>query len=84
METLTGKQATGFQETVLEVQNLTILGIRSLLNLFRRPLYLRETFELIWSGGIHRATGVSVPGPGARTRVDRGSGCWEGWVRDCL
>jgi phospholipid/cholesterol/gamma-HCH transport system permease protein len=45
METLSSKQATAFQETVLEVQNLTILGIRSLVNMFRRPLYLRETFD---------------------------------------
>ncbi|MCI0625713.1 MAG: ABC transporter permease, partial [Acidobacteria bacterium] len=30
---------------MLEIQNLTILGVRSLLNVFRRPLYLRETFE---------------------------------------
>jgi phospholipid/cholesterol/gamma-HCH transport system permease protein len=45
MEILSGKQASAFQEAALEVQNLTILALRSLLNLFRRPLYLRETFE---------------------------------------
>ncbi len=45
MDLLSAKTASPLQETVLEIQNLTILGIRSLLNLFRRPLYLRETFE---------------------------------------
>lgn len=45
MDLLSPKHASPWQETVLEIQNLTILGIRSLLNLFRRPLYLRETFE---------------------------------------
>jgi len=45
MDILSGRQASLFQETALEVQNLTILGLRSLLNVFRRPLYLRETFE---------------------------------------
>ncbi len=45
MEILSGRQASFLQETALEVQNLTILGLRSLLNGFRRPLYLRETFE---------------------------------------
>ena len=45
MDILSGRQASLLQETALEVQNLTILGLRSLLNLFRRPLYLRETFE---------------------------------------
>ena len=45
MDILSGRQASRLQETALEVQNLTILGLRSLLNLFRRPVYLRETFE---------------------------------------
>jgi phospholipid/cholesterol/gamma-HCH transport system permease protein len=59
MDILSGRQASLLQETALEVQNLTILGLRSLLNLFRRPLYLRETFEqmdIIGAGpGDHHA-----------------------------
>ena len=52
MDILSGRQASLLQETALEVQNLTILGLRSLLNLFRRPLYLRETFEQMDTIGV--------------------------------
>ncbi len=44
METLSGRRTTFFQEWILETQNLTILSFRAILNLFRRPMYLRETF----------------------------------------
>jgi phospholipid/cholesterol/gamma-HCH transport system permease protein len=48
MEVLTSvKPHSLFQKWVLETQNLTVLGFRSIFNVFRRPLYLRETFEMM-------------------------------------
>ncbi len=41
------KPSSFLQKWVLETQNLSILGLRSLLNVFRRPHYLRETFEMM-------------------------------------
>ncbi len=45
MEPLTNKTATSLQETVLVVQSFTMMGVRSILNLFSMPIYLRESFE---------------------------------------
>src|SRR3974390_51713 len=35
------------QHWVVETQNLILLGFRSIFHSFRRPLYLRETFEMM-------------------------------------
>ena len=45
MEPLTNKTTTSLQRTVLIVQQFIQLGARSILNLFHKPMYLRETFE---------------------------------------
>ncbi len=45
MESISGRPTSLFQDKVLVVQNFTFLSARSILNLFRRPMYLRETFE---------------------------------------
>jgi phospholipid/cholesterol/gamma-HCH transport system permease protein len=36
-----------FKRWVFEIQNCTILGVKSIWNLFRPPIYLRETFEMM-------------------------------------
>ena len=46
MEILTTTKPNSLiQRWVLETQNLVVLGVRSIFGAFRRPLYLRETFE---------------------------------------
>jgi phospholipid/cholesterol/gamma-HCH transport system permease protein len=52
METAKGRTTSFLQDWVLEIQNFTILGIRSIVNLFRRPLYLGETFEMMDTIGV--------------------------------
>ncbi|HVN80355.1 MAG TPA: ABC transporter permease [Terriglobia bacterium] len=48
MEILTtARPISLIQKWVLETQNLGILGFRSIVGAFRRPLYLRETFEMM-------------------------------------
>ena len=45
MNGLSDRQSTLLQSWVLEVQIFTVLGVKSIVSFFRRPLYLRETFE---------------------------------------
>ncbi len=52
MELLTKKTDSVFKRWVLETQNISVLGFKSLLNVFRRPLYLRETFEMMDTIGV--------------------------------
>ena len=40
-----GKQTTLLQDWVLEVQTFTLLSLKSILNFFRKPFYLKEIFE---------------------------------------
>jgi phospholipid/cholesterol/gamma-HCH transport system permease protein len=47
MEIVTSKPRSPLQQWVLETQNLTVLATKSLLNLVRPPLYLREAFEMM-------------------------------------
>jgi phospholipid/cholesterol/gamma-HCH transport system permease protein len=47
MELISSRPRNFLQSWILETQNLIVLGIRSILNLVRPPLYLRETFEMM-------------------------------------
>lgn len=42
---LSDRSTTLMQSWVLEVQDFTLLAVRSISSFFRRPLYLRETFQ---------------------------------------
>ncbi|MEW5975318.1 MAG: ABC transporter permease [Acidobacteriota bacterium] len=52
MDTASHRTGSLLQEWVLEVQNLTVLGAKAILNVFRRPMYLRETFEQMDITGV--------------------------------
>jgi phospholipid/cholesterol/gamma-HCH transport system permease protein len=62
METISRRPTSFLQEWVLETQNLSILGANALLNLFRRPLYFRETFEQMDSIGVGSLAITSLTG----------------------
>jgi len=62
METISGKPTSFLQDWVLETQNLTVLSIRAILSLFRRPLYLRETFDQMDIIGVGSVTITMLTG----------------------
>ncbi|MFN8006556.1 MAG: ABC transporter permease [Terriglobia bacterium] len=62
MEPLTNKSTTSLQNTVLVVQQWTLLGVRSLLNLFSTPLYFRESFEQMDIIGVGSLTITMLTG----------------------
>ena len=45
MNGLSDRQTTLLQSWVLEIQTFTLLGVRSVVSFFRKPLYLREIFQ---------------------------------------
>ena len=62
METISGKPTSFLQDWVLETQNLAVLSIRAILSLFRRPLYLRQTFDQMDIIGVGSVTITMLTG----------------------
>lgn len=62
METISGRPTSFLQDWVLEIQNLTVLSVRAILSLFRRPMYLRETFDQMDIIGVGSMTITMLTG----------------------